>query len=79
VDGSANDFNPGKVQPEPYEIPYRSLIPQTIENLVVAGRCHSATRGAHAAPRATGTVMPTGEAAGVAAAARSEIKPACPC
>ena len=44
--GSANDFKPEKVQPEPYDIPYRSLLPQRIENLLVAGRCHSATRGA---------------------------------
>jgi hypothetical protein len=28
VAGSANDFDPRKVQPEPYDIPYRSLVPQ---------------------------------------------------
>ena len=66
--GSANDFKPEKVQPEPYDIPYRSLLPQTIENLIVAGRCHSATRGAHASTRVTVTAMAMGEAAGVAAA-----------
>gem|GEM_PF-6416886 len=27
----------------PYDIPYRTLLPRTIENLLVAGRCHSAT------------------------------------
>ena len=68
VVGSANDFNPRKVQPEPYDIPYRSLVPQKIENLLVAGRCHSATRGAHASSRVTVTAMAMGEAAGVAAA-----------
>ena len=68
VVGSANDFNPRKVQPEPYDIPYRSLVPQKIENLLVAGRCHSATRGAHASTRVTVTAMAMGEAAGVAAA-----------
>ena len=68
VAGSANDFNPEKVQPEPYDIPYRSLLPQKIENLLVAGRCHSATRGAHASTRVTVTAMAMGEAAGVAAA-----------
>lgn len=66
--GSANDFKPEKVQPEPYDIPYRSLLPQQIENLLVAGRCHSATRGAHASTRVTATAMAMGEAAGTAAA-----------
>lgn len=68
VVGSANDFNPRKVQPEPYDIPYRSLVPQKLSNLLVAGRCHSATRGAHASTRVTVTAMAMGEAAGVAAA-----------
>jgi hypothetical protein len=56
------------VQPGPYDIPYRSLLPQQIENLIVAGRCHSATRGAHASTRVTATAMALGEAAGTAAA-----------
>ncbi len=68
VVGSANDFDPEKVQPEPYDIPYRSLVPQKLSNLLVAGRCHSATRGAHASTRVTVTAMAMGEAAGVAAA-----------
>jgi hypothetical protein len=68
VVGSANDFDPKKHQPEPYDIPYRSLVPLKIENLLVAGRCHSATRGAHASTRVTVTAMAMGEAAGVAAA-----------
>jgi len=66
--GSANDFQPEKVQPDPYDIPYRSLLPRKVANLLVAGRCHSATRGAHASTRVTVTAMATGEAAGVAAA-----------
>jgi len=68
VTGSANDFDPKKVQPEPYDIPFRSLVPQKIGNLLVAGRCHSATRGAHASTRVTVTAMAMGEAAGAAAA-----------
>ncbi|HEY1171814.1 MAG TPA: FAD-dependent oxidoreductase [Verrucomicrobiae bacterium] len=68
VIGSANDFDPKKVQPEPYDIPYRSLVPKKVENLLVAGRCHSATRGAHASSRVTVTAMALGEAAGCAAA-----------
>jgi hypothetical protein len=66
--GSANDFAPEKVQPAPYDIPYRSLVPQKLSNLLVAGRCHSATRGAHASTRVTVTAMAMGEAAGCAAA-----------
>lgn len=66
--GSANDFQPQKVQPNPYDIPYRSLVPQKVANLLVAGRCHSATRGAHASTRVTVTAMAMGEAAGAAAA-----------
>lgn len=66
--GSANDFQPQKVQPEPYDIPYRALLPREIDNLLVAGRCHSATRGAHASTRVTATAMAMGEAAGQAAA-----------
>ncbi len=41
---------------------------QKVENLLVAGRCHSATRGAHASTRVTVTAMAMGEAAGCAAA-----------
>jgi hypothetical protein len=74
VAGSANDFDPKKVQPEPYDIPYRSLVPKKIENLLVAGRCHSATRGAHASTRVTVTAMAMGEAAGVAAALALQSK-----
>lgn len=72
--GSANDFAPEKVQPAPYDIPYRSLVPQKIENLLVAGRCHSATRGAHASTRVTVTAMALGEAAGCAAATSLKTK-----
>lgn len=68
----ANDFDPRKVQPEPYDIPYRSLLPQKVANLLVAGRCHSATRGAHASTRVTVTAMAMGEAAGVAGALSCE-------
>jgi hypothetical protein len=72
--GSANDFKPEKVQPAPYDIPYRSLVPQKVANLLVAGRCHSATRGAHASTRVTVTAMAMGEAAGTAAALALETK-----
>jgi hypothetical protein len=53
---------------DPYDIPYRSLLPQKVTNLLVAGRCHSATRAASGSTRVTVTAMALGEAAAVAAA-----------
>lgn len=54
-----------------YEIPYRCLLPQLVDNLIVAGRCLSASYRAQASARVAGTSMATGEAAGVAAAMAS--------
>ena len=51
-----------------YDIPYRSLLPQRVENLLVAGRCISTTHEAMAAIRVMSTCMAMGEAAGRAAA-----------
>ena len=48
--------------------PYRSLLPRSIENLLVAGRCASATFLGHAAGKSMGNMMELGQAAGVAAA-----------
>ena len=56
------------VQPEPYDIPYRTLRPLKLENVLVAGRCHSATQLAASSTRVTVTAMAMGEAAGTAAA-----------
>jgi len=53
---------------ETYEIPYRCLLPQQVENLLVAGRCISTTHEAVASTRLTPTVMTIGQAAGTAAA-----------
>ena len=53
----------------PYDISYRTLVPQKLENVLVAGRCHSATSEALASSRLTATAMGMGQAAGVAAAA----------
>ncbi|MEZ4714181.1 MAG: FAD-dependent oxidoreductase [Caldilineaceae bacterium] len=52
----------------PYDIPYRTLLPRTLDNLLVAGRCHSATSEALASSRVTATAMGMGQAAGIAAA-----------
>jgi hypothetical protein len=51
-----------------YEIPYRSLVPRDSSNIIVAGRCFSATHEALATARVMGTCMAMGEAAGTAAA-----------
>jgi hypothetical protein len=51
-----------------YEIPYRCLVPSTVDGLLVAGRCISTTHEALASTRLTPTVMTLGQAAGTAAA-----------
>jgi ribulose 1,5-bisphosphate synthetase/thiazole synthase len=50
-----------------YEIPYRCLVPEKINGLLVAGRCISADRRAGASVRIMNTCMNTGQAAGLAA------------
>lgn len=55
-------------QPAPYDISYRTMVPRKVSNLLVAGRCHSATQEAAASSRVTVTAMALGEAAGCAAA-----------
>jgi hypothetical protein len=50
-----------------YDIPYRCLVPKTIDNLLVAGRCASTTHEAHGSTRVMSTCMALGEAAGTAA------------
>ena len=51
-----------------YTIPYRCLIPKNAENLLVAGRCISATHEAQASIRIMRIVCTLGEAAGTAVA-----------
>ncbi|NLG49237.1 MAG: FAD-dependent oxidoreductase [Chloroflexi bacterium] len=48
--------------------PYRCLLPKEVDNLLVAGRCGSATFLGHAAGKSMGNMMELGQAAGVAAA-----------
>ena len=51
-----------------YEIPYRALITENVPNLIVAGRCISASFVLQASMRIQPTCMSIGEAAGIAAA-----------
>ena len=62
---------------ESYEIPYRCLVPERVDGLLVAGRCISTTHEAHASTRLTPTVMTLGQAAGTAAAiaVREDVRP----
>ncbi len=53
---------------ETYDVPYRCLLPQKVESLLVAGRCLSADHDAQASVRSMGQCMAMGQAAGVAAA-----------
>ena len=57
-----------------YQIPYRSLIPKSSKNLLVAGRCLSASHDAHASVRSMGQCMAMGQAAGTAASIMVEDK-----
>lgn len=53
---------------QPYDIPYRALVPKRIENLLVAGRCISGDAIALSSYRIQSHCMAMGEAAGTAAA-----------
>jgi hypothetical protein len=51
-----------------YNIPYRSLLPRRLDNLLVTGRCISVDHRVHHATKEIPPCMATGEAAGTAAA-----------
>ena len=55
-----------------FAYPYRCLLPKRIDNLLVAGRCGSATFLGHAAGKSMGNMMEIGQAAGAAAALCSQ-------
>lgn len=50
------------------ELPYRMLVPDGIDNLLMAGRCASMTHDGQSAARVSGACFAMGEAAGTAAA-----------
>ena len=51
-----------------FDVPYRSLTTASVRNLLVSGRCISASRYVHQATKEIPAAMATGEAAGAAAA-----------
>ncbi len=50
------------------DLPWRMLVPQTVDNLLVAGRCASMEHEGQSAARASGACFVMGQAAGTAAA-----------
>ncbi len=64
----ATSYRPG----ESYGVPYRSLCPQGLDNLLVAGRCLSADRPVQSSIRVIPGCFMTGQAAGFAAAMATE-------
>ena len=63
---TSNEYMP--ITGDYYGIPYRSLLPVGVENLLVAGRCVSADSTAAGAIRVMPPCMGMGQAAGTAAA-----------
>lgn len=77
VTGRGTEYNfldPGQF----YEIPYGCLLPQGVANLLVAGRCISATHDALASTRVMAPSMALGQAAGVAASLAAKTFDASP-
>jgi hypothetical protein len=56
-----------------YDIPYRSLVPKNIDNLLIAGRCISSTHEGQSAIRVIPIVVAIGQAAGVAASLSAKL------
>ena len=60
-----------------FQIPYGIILPQTVENLLVAGRCVAGDKLSHAATRQMVCCMATGQGAGVAAATSLKYNTTC--
>ena len=60
--------NPHRPDARVYTIPFRAIVPNGVDNLLVASRAFSATSEAHGSARVIPTTMALGQAAGVAAA-----------
>jgi len=55
-----------------HDVPYRAIIPEKLDGLLMAGRCISATHVAASAGKSMGNCVATGHAAGIAAAMAAE-------
>ena len=66
-----------RVVQKPHQIPFRCIVPQKVQNLLVAGRCISSTHLAQASLRKVTACFVTGQASGTAAAicAKGNILP----
>ena len=64
--GGQKDRQSGKMMV--HDVPYRSILPEKLEGLLMAGRCISTTHLAAAAGKSMGNCMATGHAAGLGAA-----------
>jgi len=51
-----------------HDVPYRAIVPEKLDGLLMAGRCISATHVAASAGKSMGNCVATGHAAGIAAA-----------
>jgi ribulose 1,5-bisphosphate synthetase/thiazole synthase len=60
-----------------FHVPYGIILPQRVENLLVAGRCVAGDKISHAATRQMVCCMVTGQGAGVAAAVSLKDKVTC--
>ena len=56
-----------------YQIPYRTLLPKKVDNLIAAGRITGGDKTSHASTRNMMCCTVTGQAAGVAAALSSRL------
>ncbi len=60
-----------------FQVPYGIMVPQKVENLLVAGRCVAGDKISHAAVRSMMCCSVTGQGAGVAAAVSIEDNVTC--
>jgi ribulose 1,5-bisphosphate synthetase/thiazole synthase len=60
-----------------HDVPYRSILPEKVDGLLMGGRCISASHNGAAAGKSMGNCIATGHAAGVAAAmaAQARVQP----
>jgi len=57
-----------------HDVPYRSILPEKLDGLLMAGRCISATHVAASAGKSMGNCVATGHATGIAAALAAKKK-----